>query len=163
MPRRTVWISDELDQLALDRLPDLNWSAALQAGVRALLECDHRDLTCSACGEATTAAAVQGEALGAFYRAVMFELGRHVDRPGFEGAARIVRTLAADHGVPGVSTVAVPRATRANHEARRDTEHAAAVTPLPTEAASRRRHPTARPVPADHPGPQAAPPQEHTA
>jgi hypothetical protein len=156
MPRRTVWVSDELNQLA-ETLPSINWSEALANGVRALASCEHQDLACAACGTTTTAGHVAGPALEAFFRSIMVELGANVGQPGYEGAARIVRRIAADHDVPGIAAVAVPRATRAQREARLE------VTPLPTEADARRRHPTARPVPTNHPGPQPAPPQEHTA
>ena len=156
MPRRTVWVSDEIDHLAA-QLPDVNWSAALADGIRALAGCTHPELRCSCCGHPTTAAAIAAGPLEAFYRSTMFELGRRVAQPGYEGAARIVARVAVDHQVPGVAAVAVPRATRAQHQARLD------VAELPREADSRRRHPTALPVPTNHPGPQPAPTQENIA
>lgn len=158
MGRRTVWIPDELDALALEQLPAINWSAALQAGVRALLECSHEQLGCTSCGEQVPRHRIVGGPLEDLYRSIMLELGTRVASPGYEGAARIVRRVAIDHGVPGVAAVATPRATRAQHEARQEPP-----ARLPLEADSRRRHPTARPVPTDHPGPRPAEPQEQTA
>jgi hypothetical protein len=153
-----VWVSEELDALAAT-LPDVNWSAALAAGIRALAGCEHHELECSSCGAPTTRAELVGPPLEELYRSIMFELGLKVAQAGYEGAARIVRRVATDHGVPGLAGVAVPRATAANHRARLD----AKVAPLPTEAASRRRHPTAHPIPDNHPGPMPAPTQEQTA
>ena len=147
MPRRTVWISDELEQLATEQLPDVNWSAALQAGIRLLLECEHDELACTGCGTTATRASIIGPALSRLYSSIMFELGLNVAKPGYQGAAAIVRRVAVDQAVPGLATVPVPRATRANHEARADVAHAELLE-LPREADSRRRHPTSRPAPA---------------
>lgn len=143
MPRRTVWISEELDALVATELPDVNWSAALAAGIRGLLDCGHEQLACTSCGAATTRTAVVSPALERFYSKVMFELGLKVTVAGYQGAAAIVRRVATDHAVPGLAAVPVPRATRAQIEDR----HAAVDFPL--EADSRRRHPTNHPNPKE--------------
>lgn len=163
MGRRTVWVPDELEQLVAEQLAEVNWSAAIQAGLRALLECRHDELACISCGAETTAARVAGEPLAAFYRAAMAEYSMRTDQAGYVGAAQVLRRLAVDHEVPGAGTVPLPRATRAQLDQRAELDHAATVTALPSEAGSRRRHPTARPVPDNHPGPQPATQQEHTA
>lgn len=163
MGRRTVWIPEELEQLAEHELPAVNWSAALQAGIRALLECEHGELSCTACGATRTREAIVGPPLEELYTRTMWELGLKRDQPGYVGAASIVRRVAIDAGVPGIATVPIPRTTKATATARADEAFLATqATRLPLEADSRRRHPTARPVPIDHPGPQQAQPTQET-
>ena len=138
MPRVTLWVPDELAAMVRSELPDANWSAALQSGLRAALECDHPRFGCSACGDQLERSDVTGPPLSRFFSAVMARLGHHVDQAGYEGAARLVRTVAIDHGVPGVTTTPLPRPTRRQLEARAER----VVTDLPLEAGARRRHPT---------------------
>ena len=161
MPRHTVWVSEEVEGLAA-QLDAINWSEALAIGVRALASCDHEHLACAGCGHRTSRTAITGDRLAAFYRTVIAELNKRSDAPGYPGAARIVQRVATDHQVPGVRSMPVQRATSAQLEARADQAHEAEVTPLPREADSRRRHPTALPIPANHAGPQPAPPHEET-
>ena len=145
MPRVNVWVPDELHQAAKE-LPGVNWSAAMQTGLRGLLACDHEDLSCSACGHPTTAAAIRRDGLEAFYRQLLTELGVLVQAAGtVEGAARVARKVAVAHGIAGAASAPLPRLTRSRRQDLADT------VPLPTEAAARHRHPT------NHQ------PQEHTA
>lgn len=138
MARVTVYVPDDLWHNATGRHPDLNKSAVFQAGLRALERCDHDELTCRCCGDAVTRADVAGQALSVFYVSILNRFRERIDQPGYSGAARLIRNLAADHGVPAVLANPLPRPSRAQLEARADAE----VAELPTEAASRRRHPT---------------------
>ena len=137
MPRVTVWVSDELLDAAMAKAPGLKKSEAFQAGLRAIAACDHEELRCACCGETVTADGIAGPRLTHLFESTMRRLRERISSPGYEGAARLVRQVAADHGVPGVLATPVPRPTRAQL-ARRD------VVELPVEADSRRRHPTAK-------------------
>ena len=145
MPRVNVWVPDELHQAA-SALPAVNWSAAIQSGLRGLLACDHDAMACTSCGHETTAEAVRREALERFYRDLLTELALLVAAAGTpEGAARVARKVALAHGIAGAASAPLPRLTRARRQELAD------AVPLPTEAAARHRHPT------NHQ------PQEHTA
>src|SRR5574343_65091 len=98
--RRTVWIPDELDALARAELPGLNWSAALQHGVRALVACEHPNLGCSDCGATLNTAQLTTQSLDRFFLSVIGELSDRIDLPGYEGAARIVINTARRHQIP---------------------------------------------------------------
>ena len=142
MGRVTVWVPDELEATVREDLPGVNWSAATQAGLRALLECRHEDLSCTACGLAVSGRRIAVDAVTAAHRDLMLELRILVDRHGtLEGAARIAHRVAVAHGVADLG--ALPRSTRAAREA---AKAAADVLPLPTEAAARHRHPTNHPT-----------------
>lgn len=115
--RRTVWIPDELDALARAELPGLNWSAALQHGVRALVACQHPNLTCSDCGASMTLSGVNNAALDRFFLAVVGALADRVDLPGYEGAARIVINTARRHRIPVAAAYPMPRPGRSDSAA----------------------------------------------
>lgn len=145
MPRVNVWVPDELHRAA-QALPGVNWSAAIQAGLRDLLECPHDELSCSSCGHPTTATALRSSALESFYRQLLTELALLVQSAGtVEGAARVARKVALAHGIAGAAQAPLPRLSRARRAQVADT------VALPTEAGARHRHPT------NHQ------PQEHTA
>lgn len=143
MPRVTVYVDDELYTRMRAEHPELNKSAVFQAGLRSLESCEHLELRCRCCGDTVTRAELAGAAMAGLYRAINARLFERVAQPGYEGAARLIRNLAADHGVPGVLATPVPRKTRAQRAALEDPPPAS-VTELPTEAGSRSNHPTAR-------------------
>lgn len=146
MGRVTVYVDDELLAAAEAASPGLNKSAVFQAGLRALSGCEHHELTCTCCGETMTAEAVAGPRLARFFVSINNRFRDRLDRPGYQGAAQLVRQLAADHGIPGVLAEPIPRKTRAEHQRQIDRGRygSDAVTALPLEADSRRRHPTAQ-------------------
>lgn len=139
VPRVTVWVPDRLHQAVVSGLPEINWSAAMQSGLRHALDCEHAALECSTCGHETRSADVAGEALEAFYRRLLWDLAAHVNRFGTtEGAVRIVRKVALAHGIRYAADAPLPVATKTAREQRRSADP----VPLPTEAGARHRHPT---------------------
>lgn len=142
MPRINVWIPDELDATLRARLPMINRSAVVQEALVGLLECDHRELVCARCATAVERRQLRDDALGEFFYDAFYAVADLAQRVGTaEGAARVLREVGQRHQIPVASRVALPRPTRAERLAKK-------VTPLPTEADSRERHPTARSKPA---------------
>jgi hypothetical protein len=138
MPRINVWIPDALDASLRRRRPDLNRSAIVQGALAAQLECDHDALTCSSCATPVDHLELIDAAQSRLYLDQVWELHTLVSRGGTaEGACRLLKEVASRHQVTAALRTPLPRATRAERAA-------AKVVPMPTEAASRGRHPTAR-------------------
>lgn len=138
MPRINVWIPAELDATLRRRLPRLNRSAIVQGALAAQLECDHDVLTCSSCSTPVDHRQLIDAATSALYRDQLWELHGLVAAGGTaEGAARVLKAVAQRHQVSAATRSPLPRATRAERAATK-------VVSLPTQAASRGRHPTAR-------------------
>jgi hypothetical protein len=136
MPRVNVWIPDELHRTVKRRLPRLNLSAVVQGALAAQLECAHEKLSCSSCSTAVDHRQLIDAALGRFYSDALWDIG-NLGRIGgtAEGAARVLKEVAGRHRISLASRLPLPRRTRAERSP---------ITTLPTEADSRRRHPTAR-------------------
>lgn len=99
MPRRNVYLPDELADLVERELPDVNLSALLQQALQSLLGCDHARLRCAGCAAPVERSAIADAALSAFYRDVMWDLHPLVSRGGTaEGAARVVKAVAQRNG-----------------------------------------------------------------
>lgn len=138
MPRINVWVPDDLHRTIRLRLPGLNVSAVVQGALAAQLNCTHDQLCCSSCSTPVNHQELIDVALGRFYSAAMYALDALVRSGGtVEGAARVLKEVAGRHRISEADRIPLPRATRAQRLARE-------VTPLPTEAESRDRHPTAR-------------------
>jgi hypothetical protein len=68
----------------------------------------------------TVVSQVVGEALEAFVRDAVYELGEHARRGGTAyGAAVVLRRVGRGHGVPDSAGIPLPRPTRAEMEAAR--------------------------------------------
>lgn len=116
--RLNVYVPDDLGEQVREALPDLNVSALLQTALRDLLECEHERLACRDCGEAFEVAEVVGEALGRFWRELLWAWEPLVDRAGTaEGAARIGKAVAMQMGAHGAEQVPLPRPARAMRRA----------------------------------------------
>lgn len=112
-----MWLPDELAALARDQLPGVNLSAVLQAGLRALVDCDHDQVACCRCGAEVDVDDLVDTALSHFYRSALWELEPLVRQLGTaEGAARVLKSVAERHGV-AAAAVPLPRPTRAEREA----------------------------------------------
>lgn len=138
MPRINVWIPDDLDRTLRRRLPNLNRSRVVQGALAAQLDCTHDDLTCSSCATPVDHRQLIDDAQGRLYLDQLWELDPLVRRGGTaEGAARVLKAVAQRHRVTAATRTPLPRPTRGERTASK-------VLPLPTEAESRQRHPTAR-------------------
>lgn len=141
MPRVNVWIPDDLHNTIRTRLPKVNLSAVTQGALAALLECRHDQLACVCCSTSIDRHELADRATSALYSDALWELDPLVRRGGTaEGAARVLKDVAARHRVTAALRIPLPRPTRTN----RADVAAAKVTPMPTEAESRGRHPTRR-------------------
>lgn len=164
MPRVNVYLPAELQQVLRDKLPDVNLSQLLQEAIRGVLGCEHHELVCGTCAQPVDRWALVDERLGRFYGDLMWALEALVRRCGTaEGAARVLRDVGQRWQIGKADTIPLPRPSRSEREAARlEAAEAAGVAQLSIEAASRRRHPTARAArPAN---PQAiGPAQEVTA
>lgn len=110
MARLNVSVPDELVALVKEQLPGLNVSAVLQEG----------PLECVTCRARLDRYALVIEALGKFYSDALWELDPLIRREGTaEGAARILKQLAANRGVPEADKLPLPRPNRANRQAAR--------------------------------------------
>lgn len=137
MPRINVWIPEQLDLELRRRIPGLNRSAIVQGALAAQLDCTHLALACSSCSTPVDHRRLIDEAQSALYLDQIWELHPLVTRGGTaEGAARVLKAVAERHRVSAAKSP-LPRATRAERRASK-------VVPIPTETASRERHPTAR-------------------
>lgn len=117
VPRVNVYLSDELAALVVERLANVNYSKVLAAGLRALLECRHDELECSACGHGESRRAIESAVLDRFYRDVLWELWPVVSRVGTaEGAARVMKRVAGAYQVPSARTLPLPRPSRSQRE-----------------------------------------------
>lgn len=142
MPRINVWIPDDLDRTLRRRLPEINRSAVVQGALAALLDCDHDALSCSTCSTPVDHRRLIDDAQSRLYLDQLWELDPLVRRGGTaEGAARILKSVALRHHVTAAARTPLPRPTRGERTASK-------ILPLPTEAESRQRHPTARSKPA---------------
>ncbi|MFL6144524.1 MAG: hypothetical protein ACJ72N_22010 [Labedaea sp.] len=115
MARRNVFVPDELEALVRDQLPGLNVSALLQDALRARLACRHDELECARCGHRLDHAGLVDQAVGRFYADVVWEVGELVRRSAgatAEGAARVIKRVAADKGVSEVAHQPLPRPAR---------------------------------------------------
>ena len=122
MPRKNVHLPNDLAAAVREQFPDLNVSAVLQEALRALLDgtCEHHRLTCADCGKGVSRHVVSVEALGAFWRELLWTWEPLVDKGGTaEGAARVGKEVAVRMGVPGAETQPLPRPPRAAREPRR--------------------------------------------
>ncbi len=141
MARVNVYLPDELAATLRAELPELNLSQLVQEAIRGVLGCSHVELACRACAEPIDRWALVDDHLGRFYGDLLWELTDLVGRCGTaEGAARVVKAVAQRFRIRQADQIPLPRPTRAER-------HAAKVRELPTEAESRRRHPTAHPSP----------------
>lgn len=136
--RLNVFIPDALHATFKKRFPRVNVSAICQAALAALLECRHDQLACAACATSIDRHELADRALSSFYSDVLDRLHPLVTRGGTaEGAARVLRDVAGRHAITAALRIPLPRPTRGERTAYK-------VTPIPTEAGSRDRHPTAR-------------------
>lgn len=141
MPRINVWVPDELHRTIKLRLPGLNVSAVVQGALAAQLDCRHDQLVCSSCSTPIDHRDLIDHALGDFYADALWELGILMRAGGTaEGSARVLKDVGLRHRITRAAEMVLPRPTRAQRLAKADK----VVTQLPTEAASRGRHPTAR-------------------
>lgn len=130
MPRRNVWMSDELVAMVAEQLPGVNLSAALRAGLLDLIECDHHRVLCADCGEPVDLAElVVGPAIARFFgdgvRAVLDLM--HAGGT-CEGAAQVLKAVAIDHQVPGAHRYPLERPSKAR---RRQLQRRATDLPSP--------------------------------
>jgi len=110
MPRVTVWVPDELHARARSECPDLNWSATMQFGIAAALDCEHHSLVCRRCASGVDVEATVGEAVSSFLFELLQELTPLVWRTGTaEGACRVIKRLAVDRGLPCAGQLPQPR------------------------------------------------------
>lgn len=139
--RVTVSVPGSLMDTVRERLPGINVSAIFQRALAAQLECKHEHVSCSSCSTPIDTRALIDGAMGALYLDAFDALRTLVQRGGTaEGAARVLRDIAQRHQVSQALRLPLPRPTRANY-----LEHQAQkIVPLPTEAVSKDRHPTAR-------------------
>src|SRR5690349_2351962 len=94
-----------------EKLPDLNLSATLAAGVRELLECEHTDVICRACAAEVNVRADHVEpALSKFYADAMDRIEVLVHDGGTcEGAARVLKDAGVRHGIERAKNRPLPR------------------------------------------------------
>lgn len=138
MPRLNVWVPDDLHRSIRTRLPGLNVSAVVQGALAAQLDCPHDHLTCASCSTPVDHRQLIDDASGRFYVRALEAIGNLARAGGTaEGAARVLKDQGERHQITAATRMPLPRPTRAQRVANK-------VTPLPTEVASRRRHPTAR-------------------
>lgn len=117
MTRRNVWLPDDLAAQVQEQLPDVNVSAVVQEALRALLDCEHEELTCADCGNAVDRSVVAGEAMWVFWRELLWAWEPLVDRGGTAvGAAKVGRDVAVRMGVPKAEMLALPRPPRSRRE-----------------------------------------------
>lgn len=116
--RVNVSVPDPLLEQVRDELPDLNVSGVLQDALRALLDCDHRHLTCADCGGAVDPTTVAGTAMHELWRELLWAWEPLVDRHGTAvGAATVGKDVAVRLGVPGADMMPLPRPSRSMREA----------------------------------------------
>lgn len=179
MGRRNVYLPDELEELAAAELPGVSLSAIVQEALRdrLRLRCEHSSARCATCGHELARAEVEDAAVRELWQVVRarFYAGDHLlssldaalvvwraatrrrhdvgPAPAWSSAERARYALTPTSFAAGelVAAYDAGRAAAAG---------AATVTDLPTEAESRRRHPTARPAVAT---PAPALPEELTA
>jgi len=126
MARVTLSLPDELADMVRTQLPDLNVSGVLQEALRARLCCRHDAIYCAHCAAPLERLALEGAAIGRFFKAAMWELGELVDRGGtVEGAARVLKRIAIGHAVSEAEHYPVPRPTRRRREEFREAAAAA--------------------------------------
>jgi hypothetical protein len=121
MARVNVSIPDELVALVREKLPGLNVSGVLQEGLRAMLKCTHDELVCRRCGAGLNHWRLVDQAVGRFYADVMWEVGELVRRSPAataEGAARVIKRVAADKNVSEVAHQPLPRRARVTRQTR---------------------------------------------
>lgn len=111
--RLNVSVPDALmDQVRAD-LPDLNVSAVLQRALRDLLECDHEQMVCAACGDDVDVVDIARESMGLLWGELVHAWQPLVDRGGTaEGAARIGKEVAVRMGAAGAERRSLPRPPR---------------------------------------------------
>lgn len=125
--RVNVTMPDELARIVREQLPGLNVSRVLQQALGELIECAHHELGCRVCGAVVERARIAEHVLAGFYRELVFQLHTPISRCATaEGAARVMRDVAAAHGVD-VDRTPLPRATKAQRarvaaELRREAE-----------------------------------------
>ena len=116
--RLNVTVPDRLIERVRDDLPGVNVSGVLQTALRTLLECDHERLACATCEASVSRVELATTALDRLYRDLLAAWEPLVDRQGTaEGAARVAKSVALQHGVERAETMPLPRPTRAMREA----------------------------------------------
>lgn len=123
MARVNVWVPDELHATLRDELPELNVSKLLQDAIRSTLGCRHEQLACRRCAAPVDRYALLDEALGEFYRDLLWSLEPLVSRVGTaEGAARIAKDVALRFRISGADHIPLPRPSKANRQRAKDLE-----------------------------------------
>lgn len=114
MARINVTLPDALATIVREQMPGLNVSGVLQEALQSLVECRHDALGCPTCGATVKRAAVADTAVSGFYRELIWALHPPIARcETAEGAARVMRAVARDHGVDVDHVAPLPRATKA--------------------------------------------------
>ena len=115
--RTNVWVPDELMGRVRTEHPDVNVSAVLQAGLRALWSCTHDVVACACCGKPLHREELERAALVRFWRVLTVRLELAVaGRQTAQGAARAVKECAVEHGVAPAALAPQIRPTRAERE-----------------------------------------------
>lgn len=110
--RRNVYLPDELDA-RLAALPELNVSAVVQRSLWDVVGCHHPAFECSTCRRALDRSELVDELVGRYYGDLLWELTPLVDAGATaEGAARIAKRVARDHGVRQADRLPLPRPAR---------------------------------------------------
>jgi len=113
MARINVTLPDALATIVRERMPGLNVSGVLQHALQSLIECRHDALGCPTCGATVKRSALADVAVVGFYRELIFALHTPISRcETAEGAARVMRAVAQDHGVDVDRVAPLPRATK---------------------------------------------------
>lgn len=139
MPRVNVWLPQALFDVVRAQLPDVNVSQLLQEALRGALGCQHEQLACAQCAQPIDRWAMVDERMDGFFRDAMWRIGElvHTGKGTAEGAARILKERGQSWKIPAAQRYTLPRPSRA-------ARHTGKVREMPTEAESRKRHPTAR-------------------
>lgn len=121
MPRKSVYVPEELWSRVEEELSGVNVSALLQEALRAALECSHDELTCLGCATSLTRADVAHERTEALYRDLMGKLEDLVRSGGTAtGAAKVLRDVGRAHQVEAADILPLPRPSRAEAAAARE-------------------------------------------
>lgn len=146
MPRINIWIPDELHATAKRELPGLNLSALVQRALVAKLDCTHQAMVCRDCSSTIDRHELRDEWLGVLFVDIMRELNRLAVNIGTaEGAARVVLELGRQRQITAAKGYPLERPSRSRRKAKADNDWVTRQPiPLPREADTRRRHPTAR-------------------
>lgn len=118
--RVNVYLPDGLAAAVRERLPGLNLSAAVQATLVGLLECDHAVLSCDECSAELGRVELEAAGVRRFFGELVEVLEPLVWKGGTAtGAAQLLYQVGRAWRVPAASGP-LPRPTRAQREQREE-------------------------------------------